>query len=365
MAKIMSTIHVNLGPRSYNIQIGYHVERQFISWLSILSSSRSALLVFDQNVMMHAVALGVELEKASYRKDFFELEPGEGLKSLATLKRVYDELAKFQADRQTLVIAIGGGVIGDLVGFAAATFNRGLPLIMIPTTLLAMVDSSVGGKVGINHAAGKNLIGSFHQPRGVWIDTHYLDSLPQPEYLSGLAEVVKYGMILDASFFGWLEYHREEIVLRKIEALEHLIKRSCELKAQVVEEDEYETRGQRAVLNFGHTFGHAFEKVAGYGTLLHGQAVALGMVCACRLGEKLGRIGSEVTGRLINLLKHFDLPVSIVPTWLVDEMIQAMRHDKKNVAGQLRFVLPMKIGQVESNVVVEEEVVRQVLLQKD
>src|SRR5262249_7595304 len=177
-------------------------------------------------------------------------------------------LAQLQADRQTLVVAIGGGVVGDLAGFVAATYNRGLPLLMVPTTLLAMVDSSVGGKVGINHPRGKNLIGAFHQPGGVWIDTACLATLPDREYFSGLAEVVKYGVILDPALFAYLEQHADAVLARQPEAVRHIVARSCQLKASVVEKDERETTGLRAILNYGHTFGHAFEAVAGYGAWL-------------------------------------------------------------------------------------------------
>src|SRR6185503_10475707 len=202
---------------------------------------------------------------------------------------------------------LGGGVIGDLAGFVAATFNRGLPLLMVPTTLLAMVDSSVGGKVGINLVAGKNLIGAFHQPAGVWIDTAVLDTLPDREYRSGLAEVLKYGVIIDAEFFAWQETNIAKIRSRDPAAVEHIVSRSCRLKADVVEKDEREETGLRAVLNYGHTFAHAFETVGGYGGWLHGEAVAAGMVCASRLAERKGLIGAELTERQIALLSAFQL----------------------------------------------------------
>jgi 3-dehydroquinate synthase len=357
----MQHLHVKLGPRAYPIQLRHEAPAAFPDWLGTLNTSRTVCLIYDRHVTMHAADLVSALEATGKRVYQVKLPPGEAQKSLECLGKIYDELAHLKADRSTPVLALGGGVIGDLAGFAAATFNRGLPLIMIPTTLLAMVDSSVGGKVGINHPAGKNLIGAFHQPRGVWIDTHYLGSLPPREYCSGMAEVVKYGMILDAGFFEWIEQNVEPILQHQPAALEHLITRCCQLKAQVVEQDEFETTGVRAVLNFGHTFGHAFERVAGYGVLQHGEAVAIGMVSACRLAVDLKRIDASLTSRLIALLKRLHLPTTVSNRWPTDKLIDAMKHDKKTTNGQLRFVLPTKLGEVEAGVAVEAKVVEEQL----
>jgi 3-dehydroquinate synthase len=258
------------------------------------------------------------------------------------------------------VVAVGGGVVGDLAGFVAATFNRGLDLLMVPTTLLAMVDSSVGGKVGINHPRGKNLIGAFHQPAGVLIDTALLDTLPDREYRSGLAEVVKYGVILDAELFAWLEAHAAGVRDRRPDAVRHIVGRSCRLKADVVERDERELTGLRAVLNYGHTFAHAFETVAGYGTWLHGEAVAAGMVCASRLAELRGLVGADVTARQVRLLEAFGLPTAPL-AWSIDELVAVMRTDKKAEAGRLRFVLPTRLGEVRLFDDVAEDQVRAVL----
>jgi 3-dehydroquinate synthase len=249
------------------------------------------------------------------------------------------------ADRRTLVAAVGGGVVGDLAGFVAATYSRGLPLLMVPTTLLAMVDSSVGGKVAVNHPRAKNLIGAFHQPIGVWIDTDTLASLPPRDYRSGLAEVVKYGVILDADLFVYLEQNAEAILRREPEVVRHIVARCCRLKADVVEQDEREESGYRAVLNYGHTFAHAFEMAAGYGQWLHGEAVAAGMVCAGRLAQRRGLIPPEVTDRQLRLLARFGLPTKPEP-WPINALLAAMRSDKKAVAGQLRFVLPKRLGEV-------------------
>jgi 3-dehydroquinate synthase len=252
-----------------------------------------------------------------------------------------------KADRHTSVVAVGGGVVGDLAGFVAATYARGLPLLMVPTSLLAMVDSSVGGKVGVNHPGAKNIIGAFHQPSGVWIETESLASLPLRELRCGLAEVVKYGVILDAGFFSYLEANAAKIEKRESSAIRHIIARSCELKAEVVSQDEREETGVRAVLNFGHTVGHAIEAVAGYGGAFeHGEAVAVGMVAEARLAERLGWIDSKTVERLVALLRRFSLPVE-ASGLDADSLFYAMGRDKKNRGGQIRFVLPRSIGRVE------------------
>jgi 3-dehydroquinate synthase len=303
----------------------------------------------------------VALREAGFRTAVATVPAGEGSKSLAELSRLYDALYDMAADRRTAVVAVGGGVVGDLGGFAAATYNRGLPLLMVPTTLLAMVDSSVGGKTGVNHPKGKNLIGAFHQPAGVWIDTAFLDTLPDREFRSGLAEVVKYGVILDADFFEELEANAGAILDRDPERLQAIIARSCRLKADVVEKDEREETGLRAVLNYGHTFAHAFEAVAGYGTWLHGEAVAAGMVCAGRLAERLGRVPDGFTRRQAQLLEAFGLPTAPLPGWPADALIDAMRRDKKAAGGSLRFVLPTRLGHVELVDGVQESLVREVM----
>jgi 3-dehydroquinate synthase len=281
---------------------------------------------------------------------------GEASKSLDVAMELYDRLVAMKADRQTCVVAVGGGVIGDLAGFVAATYVRGLALLMVPTSLLAMVDSSVGGKVGVNHPAAKNIIGAFHQPSGVWIDTEILATLPDRELRCGLAEVVKYGMILDAEFFESLEQNDAAIEARDPSAIRRIITRSCELKAEVVSADEREETGLRAVLNFGHTIGHAIEAVAGYGGAFeHGEAVAVGMVAEARLAERLGWIDSNVTQRLIGLLRRFQLPVD-APGLDIDSLYHAMGRDKKNQGGQIRFVLPREIGRVELTGANESEI---------
>lgn len=357
----MQTIRVNLGPRSYDIVVGSNSTDQLGAFVKTrCSRSKLAYVVGDTNTAGHAEEVAERLGETGLECVIGDIPAGEESKCLAEAERLYNDLADLNANRQTLIVAVGGGVVGDLAGFVAATWHRGLPLLMIPTTLLAMVDSSVGGKVAINHLKGKNLIGAFHQPVGVWIDTHYLDTLPEREFLSGLAEVVKYGVILDADFFSWLESNTEAILKRDPAALQHLIAQSCRLKAKVVEQDEREETGLRMVLNYGHTFAHAFETVGGYGAWLHGEAVAAGMICASRLAERLGMIPSDVTQRQVRLLERFHLPTA-PNNWPADDLLTAMRRDKKAQAGRLRFVLPKKIGEAVVRDDVADDAVMKVL----
>jgi 3-dehydroquinate synthase len=357
----MQPVRVNLGPRSYDIGFASAGD-SFTQFLQRATpKAKLALVVTDSHTQRHGLAVQESLHSRNIRTGFASVPSGETTKSLAHFGQLLDALAELPADRQTLVVAVGGGVVGDLAGFAAASYNRGLPLVMIPTTLLAMVDSSVGGKTGINHAKGKNLIGAFHQPAGVWIDPTYLDTLPDREFRSGLGEVVKYGVIQDAEFFAWQEANTTAILQRDPKAIQHLVARSCRLKADVVEQDEREETGLRAILNYGHTFAHAFETLGGYGGWLHGEAVAAGMVCASRLAEKLGRVPSELTRRQVELLTKFQLPIAPKPDWPIEGMIEVMRRDKKATAGKLRFVLPTRMGHVELVDGVPEELVREVL----
>jgi 3-dehydroquinate synthase len=351
-------VPVELGPRSYVVRIVTGRLDEFGRFVrSALESTwsgrscRSAMIVTDSNVAdlsidsAYRTALtGVGIEAATRI-----VPPGEGSKSLARAEWLYDELVRRKADRHTAIIALGGGVIGDLAGFIAATYARGLPLVMVPTTLLAQVDSSVGGKVGINHPRAKNIIGAFHQPAGVWIDTDTLRTLPDRELRCGLAEVVKYGVILDAGLFVELESQAEAILERSDDALRRIVAQSCRLKARVVSQDEREETGLRAVLNFGHTIGHAIEAVAGYEGAFryqHGEAVAMGMVAESRLAHRLGWIGLDVVDRVARLLERFGLPTT-APGLDPARLLEAMALDKKNRDGRLRFVLPHAIGTVE------------------
>lgn len=357
----MNTIHVNLGPRSYDITIVSNDPAAFSAFVGHRAArSRLAMVVGDSNTEGHAADIAARLIQSGLRCESAVFPAGEQSKCLAEAEKLYDLLADLNADRQTLIVAVGGGVVGDLAGFVAATWNRGVPLLMVPTSLLAMVDSSVGGKVGINHAKGKNLIGAFHQPIGVWIDTQFLDTLPEREYLSGLAEVVKYAVILDAEMFAWLETHAGKILGRHASALRHVIARCCQLKADIVTQDEREETGLRMLLNYGHTFGHAFEAIGGYGSWLHGEAVAAGMICASRLAERLGLIPTDVTKRQIHLLEQFNLPTAPNP-WPVEDLLLAMRRDKKARAGRMRFILPRRIGEAAAFDDVPESLVADIL----
>jgi 3-dehydroquinate synthase len=356
----MPTLTVPLGPRSYPIEFSGSGFAAFAR--RVAPRAKVCLVVGDTNVEQHVRSVRTQLESVGFAAHTSLIPAGEQSKNLFTAAFQYDKLADIHADRSTLVVAVGGGVVGDLAGFVASTYNRGLPLLMVPTTLLAMVDSSVGGKVGVNHPKGKNLIGAFHQPAGVWIDTAYLHTLPEREFRSGLAEVIKYGVILDADFFGELEEKLSTILAKDTASLNRIIQRSCELKAQVVSADEREETGLRAVLNYGHTFAHAFETVGGYGTWLHGEAVAAGMVCASILAERLGRIDPTVTERQRRLIEQCGLPTAPKPEWNPDELIAVMRRDKKAVAGELRFVLPTRLGHVELVDGVSERMVKDVLL---
>ena len=366
-----SKVSVALAERTYEIAIVSDELDSFAARLGDWMTRRgykagrgAALLVTDGHVCdKYAALVGASLHLAGWNCEIAVLEPGEQTKSLAAASDLYDRLVDMHADRQTVVIAVGGGVIGDLAGFVAATYARGLPFVQVPTTLLAQVDSSVGGKVGVNHPRGKNLIGAFHQPLGVFLDTSVLGSLPERDYRAGLAEVVKYGVILDESFFEYLEANVRGLNARSADVLRHVVARSCRLKADVVEQDEFERTGLRAVLNYGHTFAHAFETLCGYGELLHGEAVSIGMVYAANLAARLNRIDPAVTARQTSLLAALSLPTRLPDGARLDvnEVLDRMRLDKKTVGGRLRFVLPTRIGHVDLVDNVPESAVRAVL----
>lgn len=357
----MTTVRVKLGPRSYDIAVGSSLLKQAAKFVADRHPGRHAVLISDANVRAsYAQPLLQELTSAGYRCNLFEVPAGEASKSIAQADHLWKELLDCRTDRKSVVIAVGGGVVGDLAGFIAATFGRGLAFFQIPTTLLAQVDSSVGGKVGINLPAAKNMVGAFWQPTGVLIDLDALKTLPKREYLSGLAEVVKYGMILDAPFFEYLELVVPQLLQRDSAVLEKVVARCCELKALVVEQDEREETGLRAVLNYGHTFCHAIETVSGYGTFLHGEAVAIGMIQASQLAEKLGRIEPALTERQRALLRALELPVT-APQLGPQQLLVAMQHDKKVEHGKLRFILPTRMGHVELVGGVAPELVLEVL----
>jgi 3-dehydroquinate synthase len=353
-----TTIRVALGERSYDIQIGRGTLAAAGPFVGDRLPANHAVVIADSGVRTpHAAAVMQSLAASGIRSELVEVAAGEVSKSVAQAERLWNKLVELKADRKSVVVAVGGGVVGDLAGFVAATFARGLSFVQIPTTLLAHVDSSVGGKVGVNLPAAKNIVGAFWQPAGVLIDLDTLGTLPAREYRSGLAEVVKYGVILDADFFAYLEAHVAELNARDPAVLEHVVARSCRLKADVVERDEREETGLRAVLNYGHTFCHAIETVSGYGTYLHGEAVAIGMVCASRLAERMGRIRADLTVRQASLLAALGLPIT-VEKLDHDDLLAAMQRDKKTEHGQLRFVLPSRLGCVEVVGGVDRELVR-------
>ena len=332
--KICTTLTVELGDRSYPIVIGSGLLGKFD--LTDYLDGPDCLVV--TNVTVGPLYLAAIDNKLPAGRAVVSLPDGEQHKTLATAAIVLDELAANHASRDTTLLALGGGVVGDIAGFAAACYMRGIAFIQVPTTLLAQVDSSVGGKTGVNHNEGKNLIGAFHQPRLVLIDTDTLITLPDRELKAGLAEVIKYGAIADPEFLSWLETNMSELLGKNADALGHAIRRCCELKAEIVAEDERES-GRRAVLNFGHTFGHAIENSLGYGEWLHGEAVAAGMLMAAELS---GIAGHELL-RLRNLVEATGLP-ACPPAIGAEKMLAKMGMDKKILAKQLRFVLLRSLG---------------------
>ena len=336
-------VRIALGDRSYDIHIGAGLLGASASWDG-LPPAAAALIVTNTTV----APLYVEPLRAAlatrYRSVFGVVLPdGEGYKDWSTLNLIFDALLSHGCDRRTVLFALGGGVVGDMAGFAAASYMRGVPFVQVPTTLLAQVDSSVGGKTAINHPLGKNMIGAFYQPVRVVCDLATLRTLPARELSAGLAEVIKYGPIADMAFLDWIEANIEALVGRDPRALAHAVKRSCEIKAGVVGQDERES-GLRAILNFGHTFGHAIEAGLGYGEWLHGEAVGCGMVMALRLSQKLGLIDEAFVLRMKALIERAGLP-TVGPALGADRYLELMRVDKKAEAGQIRFVVIERPGQ--------------------
>jgi 3-dehydroquinate synthase len=340
------TVRVNLAERAYDIVIGAGNLGHVGHFVARLGLRRAAIITDVRVEKPHAVAVAGSLSGAGIQVDVLLVDEGENSKSIAVADMLWQKLLKLGADRKTAIVAVGGGVVGDLAGFVAATYARGLPFVQVPTTLLAQVDSSVGGKTGVNLPGAKNMVGVVWQPRGVFIDVQTLKTQRDRDYRAGLAEVVKYGVILDADFFTLLEKEVPALLGRRHRTLETIVARSCELKAHVVEHDEREETGLRAVLNYGHTFCHALEAVTGYGKLLHGEAVSIGMMCAARLAQRLGRVDEAFVARQRALLLALGLPV-VLPSVDREALLRAMAHDKKTVHGKLHFVLPTRMGHVE------------------
>lgn len=340
---IRESITVGLEDRSYPIHIGpgcldflpdYLTEIHFPTELTIITNDTVNNLYGDTLLSI--------LEDVGSTVSIITIEDGEQYKSFSTLSSIYDELVSHNIDRSSGIIALGGGVVGDIAGFAAATFLRGIPYVQVPTTLLSQVDSSVGGKTAINHPLGKNLIGAFNQPKLVCIDIDMLNSLPEREFRAGFAEVIKYGIIRDKNFFEWLRRNKEQLLDKKPDALVYAIKTSCQIKADIVEIDEKES-SIRAILNFGHTFGHAVESLTNYQQYLHGEAVSIGMVFAAKVSHELGFCTENDIEEIIDILTMFDLPV-LGPPFSSDEYLESMSHDKKVKSGQLNMVFNKAIG---------------------
>ncbi len=338
----MKTLSVNLGERSYPIHIGAGLCTQARLIPEKLLKGKAVVITNETVAPLYLDAVLGGLRAGGAECIPIVLPDGEAYKNWETLNKIFDALLSYRCERKTPLIALGGGVIGDLTGFAAASYQRGVPFIQIPTTLLAQVDSAVGGKTGINHPQGKNMVGAFYQPQVVIADMDTLRTLPPRELAAGLAEVIKYGFIRDPDFLDWLEKNIDRLNALEPEALAFAVERSCRNKADVVANDERET-GERALLNFGHTFGHAIEAGMGYGSWLHGEAVAAGMVMAARFSEKLGLIGKADVQRVVDILARAKLPIT-APGLGADRYLDLMGHDKKVEGGKIKFILLRKPG---------------------
>lgn len=336
-SRILHRLEVSLEDRSYPILIGTGLIGSVEAWRPFVSPGQVAVVTNDRVGPLYLPTVRAVLGDLGIEPLEIVLPDGEEFKNVDSFMQIMDALIAHHMERKCLLIALGGGVVGDMVGFAAACYQRGVPFLQVPTTLLSQVDSSVGGKTAINHPLGKNMIGAFYQPRAVLIDLDVLASLPDREFSAGLAEVIKYGAALDRAFFDWLESSIDRLMARETEALAYAIERSCAIKAEVVAADERET-GLRAMLNFGHTFGHAIEAGLGFGTWLHGEAVGCGMVLAADLSVRLGQLSVQDQARLVDLVGRAGLPTR-PPDWPAQKYLAAMAHDKKAQSGEIRYVL--------------------------
>lgn len=339
----MRELTVALKDAAYPILIGERLLQDPAAWASCMGEA--AVLVTQPNVEACARPLATALGPAC--RGCYVLPDGEPHKTLETLNGLYTWLLEHECGRDITLVAVGGGVVGDITGFAAATYMRGVPFVQVPTTLLAQVDASVGGKTGVNHPLGKNMIGAFWQPQAVLVDPTTLRSLPERELRAGMAEVIKYGLLGEAEFFAWLEAHLDAVLALEPEALAHAIETSCRCKARIVADDERERTGRRALLNLGHTFAHAIETEQNYAQWLHGEAVACGMVLAADLSVRMGQFEAEDAQRVRTLLERAALPTRLPPELDPQRLRRHMQHDKKNAAGQLRLILLRGIGQAE------------------
>ena len=355
----MREVTVSLGARSYSILIGPNLLSQLGRHCSALKLGRKCAIISDKTVAKHyAAAAEKSLRAAGFDPIRVAVPAGETAKSLGTVQSCYDKLAKHRLERKSFVVALGGGVVGDLAGFVAATYLRGIPFVQVPTTLLAQVDSSVGGKVGVNLPAGKNLVGAFYQPRLVLCDLKTLATLPPRELRAGLAEVIKYGIIYDADLFARLERDLDKLLKLNPKALGEIIARCCEIKADVVSQDETES-GLRAILNFGHTIGHGLEAISKYGKYLHGEAISIGQVAAAELSAALAGLPQLDVERISDLFRRANLPTSAeLNQRHMKQLFAAMRLDKKVSDGEIKFVLAKRIGEVVCGQKVPEELIR-------
>lgn len=351
----MPSIHVDLGERSYPILIEAGSFKNAGFLLSKIKGNEVVIISNDVVAPLYLSALHTRLENAGKRIITVILADGEANKTLASFDSVMGQLLENRVSRAACIIALGGGVVGDLSGFVAACYQRGIDFIQIPTTLLSQVDSSVGGKTAVNHPLGKNMIGAFYQPQAVLIDPESLSTLPLREFAAGMAEVIKYGVIYDAAFFEWLEQNKAGIKENKLDILSHMIAVCCQVKADIVKQDEKE-QAIRALLNLGHTFGHAIEAEMGFGVWLHGEAVAAGIVLASELSVMRNQMQTSELRRVRELLAYFELPISGPSTMQARHYIEHMQRDKKVLSGTMRFILPIGIGNAEvvSDVTLEE-----------
>ncbi len=358
----MEKITVPLGERSYDILIEASSLSKVGSVVVALGFGRKAVVVSDDNVEpLYGDSVSDSLTSAGFDVKTLIFSAGEENKTLETVERLYHDMLSFGLDRKSFVVALGGGLVGDVAGFAAATYMRGIPFVQVPTTLLAQVDASVGGKVGVNLTEGKNLVGAFHQPSFVLIDPDVLETLDERDVKAGFAEVVKYGIIRDADFFSFLEENYRDILSLEPSAVEKAVAISCRIKADVVAADEREESGLRAILNFGHTIAHSLEALTDYNTYRHGEAVAIGMACAAEISSRLGYLAEGDSLRISTLLENAGLPVTFSGAD-VEQMIATMRFDKKTLGEKIRFVLVKEMGDVflsdEVSLKVVEEVLR-------
>lgn len=360
-----AVIRVDLGQKSYDIAIAPQTLDRLGSLMVPLKLGQKVLLVSNPEIFQHYGEPAIQaLTSVGFKVTSCTLPAGESYKTLKTLQIIYDTALEQRLERSSTLVALGGGVVGDMTGFAAATWLRGIQVVQVPTSLLAMVDAAIGGKTGVNHPKGKNLIGAFHQPKLVVIDPTVLQTLPEREFRAGMAEVIKYGVIWDKKLFTQLEQSQRLDRMENLDSnlLQTSLERSCQAKATVVSQDEQEA-GLRAILNYGHTIGHAVESLTGYTTVLHGEAVAIGMVAASRIAVALGMWTAECDRRQLALIEKAGLPTTLPLGLEIDQIITTLQTDKKVKAGKVRFVLPTEIGTVTVTDQVPEDVIRRVLQQ--